>query len=301
MSENTQKSSGQYINIGEYRIRYFEEGQGETLILIHGLGQAMYTFRKNVRVLSEHCHVISIDLLGHGFSSKPEIDYSIDDFSKLIVDFMNAMEIQKASLLGFSTGAIIALDVAIKYPQYVKQLFLLSPGGVTKTYPSLIKHLSTPIISDIIFTFFNQSMIKSVLDQAYFDPTLVTKDVIRHYHKVLSKKENLDACILAYSNWDDENIAYELSSVKAPAYIFWGEEDTWHPINMLELYEDALPEVYSATLPDCGHMLHEECADEINKKIISVITSFKNFDDSLDDEIIDESDFNKEVEDETEE
>lgn len=291
MSENKEirKSNGQFIKIGENTIRYFEEGQGETVIFIHGLGQAMYTFRKNARILSEHCHVVALDLLGHGLSSKPEIDYTIDDFSKLIVDFMDAMGIEKASLLGFSTGAIIALDVAIKFPKYVKRLFLLTPGGVTKSYPSLIKNFSTPVISDIIFTFFNKSMVKKVLEQAYYDPSFVTKDVIRHYHKVLSNKENLDSAIIAYSNWDDSNIAYELSSVEAPAYIFWGEEDTWHPIEMLELYEDALPEVYSATLPSCGHLLHEECADELNKKITEILTSEINeiMDDSLDNEIVD--------------
>ncbi len=275
MSEknDVRKSGGQYILIGENKVRYYEAGEGETVIFIHGIGQAMYTFRKNVRVLSEYCHVISIDLWGHGLSSKPEIDYTIDDFSRLIIEFMDAMEIKQASLLGFSTGAVIALDAAIKYPDYVKQLILLSPGGVTKTYPSLIKHLSTPIISDFIFTFFNQSMLKNILEQAYYDPSQVTKELISHYHRVLSDKENLDSTIISFSNWDDSNIAYELSSIKAPAYIFWGENDIWHPLEMLELYEDALPEVYSATFPNCGHMIHEECADALNKKLIDILTT----------------------------
>lgn len=282
MSENNEvrKTGGQYILIGGNKVRYYEAGQGETVIFIHGIGQAMYTFRKNIRVLSEHCHVISIDLWGHGLSAKPQIDYTIDDFSKLIVDFMDAMEIKQASLLGFSTGAVIALDTAIKYPDYVKQLILLSPGGVTKTYPSLIKHLSTPIISDIIFTCFNKKMIQSILEQAYYDPSLITKDLITHYYKVLSDKENLDSTIITYSNWDDSNIAYELSSIKSPAYIFWGENDTWHPLEMLELYEDALPEVYSATFQNCGHIIHEECADALNKKLIEIFTT--NNDDFLD-------------------
>ena len=274
MSEinEVRNTGGQYISINGNKVRYYESGQGETVIFIHGIGQAMYTFRKNIRVLSEHCHVISIDLWGHGLSSKPQIDYTIDDFSKLIVDFMDAMQIKKASLLGFSTGAIIALDVAIKKPDYVKQLILLSPGGVTKSYPSIIKHLSTPIISDFIFTFFNKKMIKSILEQAYFDPFLVSRDLVSHYYKVLSNKENLDSTIIAYTNWDDSNIAYELSSITVPAYIFWGENDTWHPLEMLELYEDALPEVFSATFPDCGHILHEECADALNKKLIEIFT-----------------------------
>ena len=268
--QEVRKSGGQYITIGEYNVRYFEEGQGETVIFIHGIGQAMYTFRKNVRVLSEHCHVISIDLLGHGLSDKPDIDYTINDFSKLIVDFMDAMNIEKASLLGFSTGAIIALDVAIKYPKLVTRLILLSTGGVTKNYHWQIKHLSTPILSDILFTLFNKSMLKNVIEDAYYDPSLVTGDLVRHYFKVLSNRENLDSTIVAYSNWDDSNIAYELSSIEAPAYIFWGENDKWHPLEMLELYEDALSDVYSATFADCGHILHEERADEFNKKLIEI-------------------------------
>ena len=275
MSENNQsrRSAGQYIMIGENRIRYFEEGQGETVIFIHGLGQAMYNFRKIVHVLAEHCHVVTIDLIGHGLSDKPECDYSIADFSKLIIDFMDAMAIENATLLGFSTGAIIALDVAISRPEYVKRLILLTPGGLTKQYPSTLKHLTVPILSDLIFTFFNASLVKKVLRAAYFDPTFVTPDMIRHYYKVLSNKENLDAMITAYSNWDDSNIAYELSEVKAPSYIFWGENDDWHPLELLELYEEALPDVYSATFADCGHMLHEEKADELNKKLIEIVSS----------------------------
>lgn len=275
MSENNQsrRATGQYIMLGENRIRYFEEGEGETVILIHGLGQAMYTFRKNVHVLAEYCHVVTIDLIGHGLSDKPECDYSIPDFSKLIVDFMDAMAIENATLLGFSTGAIIALDVAISHPEYVKRLILLSPGGLTRQYPSLLKHSTVPILSDILFTFFNASFVKKVLRAAYFDPTFVTPDMVRHYYKVLSDKENLDAMISAYTNWDDSHIAYALSEVKAPSYIFWGENDDWHPLELLELYEEALPDVYSATFADCGHMLHEEKADELNKKLIEIVSS----------------------------
>ncbi|MBR2861362.1 MAG: alpha/beta fold hydrolase [Clostridia bacterium] len=274
MSENNavRRASGQYIEIGNKKIRYFEEGVGDTVIMIHGIGQAMYTFRKSVHVLSEYCHVITIDLIGHGLSDKPECDYTIDDFSQLVNDFMYAMDIPSATLMGFSTGAIIALDVALKHPEKVERLILLSPGGITKTYPSLIKHLTTPIISDLIFTFFSSSMVKKVLEEAYYDPGFVTTDVVRHYYKVLSNKENLDAAMIALSNWNDEDIAYQLADVKAPAYIFWGENDTWHPMDMLELYEEALPDVYSATFAECGHLLHEERADELNKKLIEIFT-----------------------------
>ncbi len=267
------KNSGQYIMIGDNRVRYFEEGEGETVLFIHGIGQAMYTFRKNVHALSQYCHVVTVDLLGHGLSDKPDIDYTIDDFSSMIYDFTQAMALENITLLGFSTGAVIALDVAQKHPELVKRLILLSPGGVTKTYPATVKFLTVPVISDIIFTFFSTKTVKKVLTQAYFDPTMVSRDLVRHYYKVLSNRENLDSAMTALANWNDEEIAYRMSEIKAPSYIFWGEEDTWHPLSMLDLYEDALPEVLSYTLADCGHILHEERSDEFNKKLIEIVSA----------------------------
>ncbi len=275
MSELNQerRNSGQYIMIGENRIRYFEEGEGETVILIHGIGQAMYTFRKNVHALSQYCHVVTLDLIGHGLSDKPECDYTIDDFSNLIIDFMRAFAIEKATLMGFSTGGVIALDVAQKRPELVSRLILLSPGGMTKTYPATIKNLTRPIISDIIFTLFSKKDIKRVLLQAYYNPSLVTSDVVRHYNRVLSNKENLDAAMRALANWNDSYISENLSKIQAPTYIFWGENDSWHSLDMLEMYESELEDVYSATFAQCGHLLHEECADELNKKLIEIVSS----------------------------
>lgn len=267
------KNSGQYIMIGDNRVRYFEEGEGETVLFIHGIGQAMYTFRKNVHVLSQYCHVVTVDLLGHGLSDKPDIDYSIDDFSSMIYDFTQAMALENITLLGFSTGAVIALDVAQKHPELVKRLILLSPGGVTRTYPATVKFLTVPVISDIIFTFFSTKTVKKVLTQAYFDPTMVSRDLVRHYYKVLSNRENLDSAMTALSNWNDTEIADRMSEIQMPTYIFWGEEDTWHPLSMLDLYEEALPEVLSYTLADCGHILHEERSDEFNKKLIEIVSA----------------------------
>ncbi len=272
MSEIRQ-SNGQFIMLGETKIRYFEQGEGETVLFIHGLGQAMYTFRRNVLELAKHCHVVSIDLIGHGLSSCVDCEYTIADFSKLLADFMDAMNIEKATLVGFSTGAMIALDVAENYPDLVKRLVLLSPGGITKSYPSQIKNLKKPFLADLLFTFFSKSMIKKVLMQAYYNPSFVKKDVIEHYYKILSNSSTRDAFITSVANWDDLNVYENLSLVSAPSYIFWGEEDTFHPILMLETFEEELSDVYVATLASCGHMVHEERANEINQKLISIISS----------------------------
>ncbi len=269
---NERRSSGQYIEIGGNNIRYFEEGEGATLVFIHAIGQAMYTFRKNVHALAEYCHVVTIDLIGHGLSDKPDSDYTVSDFTDLVSDFLDAMGITSATLCGFSTGAMIAADVALRRPDAVEQLIFISPGGITKQYPYLVRALTKPIISDILFTFFSPTMVKRVLAEAYYDPQLNKRDVVRHYYKVLSNKDNLDAAMVSLSAYNDSEIMDQLPALQCPTYVFWGENDTWHPLSMLEVFEDALPEVYAATVPECGHLLHEEKSDEFNKKLIEIMS-----------------------------
>jgi len=268
------RSSGQYIKLGDCNVRYFEEGEGKTLIFIHGIGQAMYAFRRNVHQLSEYCHVVTLDLLGHGLSDKPEdFDYNIEGFSQLISSFMDAMGIDKATLAGFSTGAVIALNVAIKYPEKVDKLILISPGCITKQYPTAIKLAQKPAFADLVFTFFNKHTVQKILTEAYYDPSFANADTVRHYYRVLSDKDNLDCAITSITefNADYEEVISNLSEVKCPSFVFWGENDLWHPIQTLELFEDNLQDIYVATIAECGHFMHEEKSEEFNQKVSDIM------------------------------
>ncbi|MBP5661874.1 MAG: alpha/beta hydrolase [Clostridia bacterium] len=275
MSESTETRglSGQYIQAGGRKIRYYEEGEGENLLMIHGIGQAMYTFRRNVHALSEYCRVITVDLIGHGLSDKPDCAYTIDDFTEMLVDFIDAMELKELVLAGFSTGGIIALNLAVKHPDLIRKLVLLTPGGLTKTCPATLRRAAKPLLSDFVFTFFRPHTVRKVLLEAYYDPRMASKSVVNHYFKVLSHHDNLDACLRALAAWNDSAVMDSLSLVKAPVYLFWGEDDTWHPLSMMERFEDELPDVYSATFGECGHLPHEEHAEEFNKKLIEIVTS----------------------------
>lgn len=265
------RASGQYLQLGTYRIRYFEEGSGPVLLMIHGLGQAMYTFRRNVHVLSEYAHVITLDLPGHGLSDKPETVGTLESYTDVVIDFIDAMELSDVTLLGFSTGAEIALNVSLKAPEKLRQLVLLSPGGITKTFPGCIRRAGKPLFSDLIFNFFSVKMMRKALKSAYFDTAYVTGEVVRHYYKVLGNRENLDAAMNSFAAWDDRALMEQLSSVSIPTYLFWGEQDEWHPLSMLEAFEDGLEELYVGTFADCGHALHVERAAELNKKLIALI------------------------------
>lgn len=272
MSENTLfGQDGKYIDVGENKIYYYEEGVGAPVIFIHGIGQSIFTFRKNINEFAACFRVIAVDLIGHGNSDKPEIKYTISDYSEMIYSFMQALEIENAHFFAFSTGGIITIDLALKHPEVVKKLMLISPGGLTEHYPAKIKNLTIPLLSDFIFHFSNRRSLEKVLASGYFDRTNLNDQVVEGYYKFLSEDYSLDSVITTFNNWDDQEILDSLCLIQSPTYIFWGECDTWHPIELLELFEDYIEDLYSATVRNGGHFVHEEKFRELNRKAIELL------------------------------
>jgi len=264
-------SFGQYIDVDGVNVHYYEEGYGTPVIFLHGIGQSMYTFRNNLKDFSACFRVIALDLLGHGGTDGNDSDLLIENYSDFLLSFMNTLNIEQAHFFAFSTGAIIAMDFALAFPEKVNKLILISPGGVTPTYPALIKSAATPIIKDFTFTFFNKGMIRKTLESGYFDKTMVTDDMVENYFYELSDQKNLDTAMHTISQWNDCDVYDNMSELGDGVYIFWGECDEWHPLEQLEEFEDAIPNLYAATVRNGGHMIHEEKSREINRKAIELL------------------------------
>lgn len=264
---------GQYIDVDGVNVHYYEEGFGTPVIFLHGIGQSMYTFRNNLKDFSACFRVIALDLLGHGDTDGNDSDFLIEDYSDFLLSFMNVMNIEQAHLFAFSTGAVIAMDFALAYPEKVKKLILISPGGVTASYPAIIRSASKPILQDFTFTFFNRGMLRKTLESAYFDKTMVTEDMIENYFELLSDPKNLDTAIHTVNNWNSTDVYENMNALSQNVYIFWGECDEWHPLEQLEQFEDEIPEaqLYAATVRNGGHMIHEEKSREINRKAIELL------------------------------
>lgn len=267
----TGDEAGQFIDVDGVSIHYYEEGFGTPVLFIHGIGQSMFTFRHNIPDFAACFRVIALDLPGHGESDPLEGDYLIENYSETLLSFMNALNIESAHLFAFSTGAIIALDFALAFPERVKKLILITPGGVNENYPAGIRSLLTPIVGDLSFSFFSKKKIRQVLQSAYFDRTRVTDDIVDNYFEHLSDKVRLDAAVTTLQFWDDEVIHDNLHTLNNSVYIFWGENDAWHPLDDLETFEEKLPNVYAATVRNGGHMIHEEKHRELNRKSIELL------------------------------
>ena len=119
-------------------LHYIEQGEGQPLILLHGNGESCDYFEHQIPCFAAEYRVIAIDTRGHGLSPRGEKPFTIKQFAEDLHDFMDAHNLEKAILLGFSDGGNIALTFALKYPERVKKLILnganLFPSGVKARY-----------------------------------------------------------------------------------------------------------------------------------------------------------------------
>lgn len=122
----------------DIQLHYAERGAGKPLVLLHGNGEDGSYFVHQMEYFARNYRVVALDTRGHGQSPRGEAPFTIAQFAEDLNGFLDQMGIARASLLGFSDGANIALQFALKYPERVERLILnggnLNPKGVKARY-----------------------------------------------------------------------------------------------------------------------------------------------------------------------
>jgi pimeloyl-ACP methyl ester carboxylesterase len=132
------------ITVNGDRIAYRDAGAGEVLLLVHGLGGSSASWAEVLPKLSGNYRVIAPDLLGHGQSDKPHSDYSPAMFASLLRDLLDALGIDKVTVVGHSLGGGVAMTFAARHREYCERLVLLNSGGFGAEVTVLLRMLSLP-------------------------------------------------------------------------------------------------------------------------------------------------------------
>lgn len=116
---------------------FIDKGQGEPLILLHGNGENCDYFKGQIDEFAQYFHVYALDTRGHGKTPRGNSPFTIRQFADDLLGFMDAHQIMKAHLLGFSDGGNIAMIFAMRYPERVNRLILdganLNAKGVKRS------------------------------------------------------------------------------------------------------------------------------------------------------------------------
>jgi 2-hydroxy-6-oxonona-2,4-dienedioate hydrolase len=120
-----------FVSAAGVRTRVIEAGDGPPLILLHGTGGHAEAYLRNLASLSRDFRVIAYDMVGHGFTDKPDRPYTLDVYAEHLLALLDALEIERADLSGESLGGWVAAWFAQAQPARVRRLILTTPGNVT--------------------------------------------------------------------------------------------------------------------------------------------------------------------------
>lgn len=134
----------QTITLHGDRVAYRDEGTGEALLLIHGMGGSSFNWREVIPRLSARYRVLAPDLLGHGQSDKPRGDYSVGAFAVVLRDLLDALYIPQVTVVGHSLGGGVAMQFAHQHREYCRRQVLVSSGGLGMEVGLLLRMLSLP-------------------------------------------------------------------------------------------------------------------------------------------------------------
>lgn len=133
---------GHAVRLPELRAHVVEAGTGTPILLLHGFPQSSREWSRAMPLLAQHGHVIAPDLRGFGNSEAPDARYGLAELRSDAVALLNALEIERAVVVGHDIGALVAMSLAIEHPERVTHVGVLSvPPMYVRPRPSMVRSM----------------------------------------------------------------------------------------------------------------------------------------------------------------
>lgn len=251
---------GAQIETVNASLHFLKFGEGEPLLLLHGLGQSIFTWRKCFWMLEEDFTVYALDLPGHGCSEKAGMAYAVEDFSLAIESFMIKQGLESAHIVAFGETATFALDFAEQNPDMAKSLVLVSPllerdDPKGKCY--------SPFIASCSRFMFSKKSFAADLDSWFFDKTLASDFVINEYYLPFEDKALRQILKIAYANYNDIEVKENITKITAPMLIVRGIDDRLSPEMENGLGGLPLLRAKAFSVRNCGWLVQEEKPEKL--------------------------------------
>ncbi len=232
----------------------------EIMVLIHGFSVPSYIWDETYyEAIDRGFGVIRLDLYGRGYSSNPDVIYNDELYANQVVGLLDYLQVsQKVNFAGLSNGGRVISKIAIKYPERVKRLIYVAPGGFhgDKSLPD-----TTPVSDEDIKTFIatNYPTIAKGQLQDFKYPRRF-KGWDKKYEELLKYKGFARALIsTSRNNFVLDDINSQIGQSEIPQFAIWGDSDTVLPLNEVRnKLSELMPNLKLFVIQDSGHLPHKE-------------------------------------------
>jgi pimeloyl-ACP methyl ester carboxylesterase len=252
------------------RLYYEDDGFGEPVVMISGLGGDAHFWYKQVPALAAHFRVITFDNRDTARSDKPETPYGVRDLAGDVDGLLRVLEIERAHVVGASGGGFIAQEFALSYPQRVRSLVLCctSPGGAhaepipAQTLALLANRSGDP--ERDLRAFLAVQVATDYLDARAGEVDAYVAWRVAHPQPLPSYQRQLAAFVA-------HDAADRLSALRIPVLILHGAHDRVVPARNAALLAERIPRARVHIFDDAGHLFLWERAEEANRLIVEFL------------------------------
>ncbi|MBN1295641.1 alpha/beta hydrolase [bacterium] len=267
------------------RLHFESRGTGPGLLLIHGFGGSIASWRHLMPALGLMRHTVAVDLLGHGDSPKPETaEYTAAHQATLVLNLCDHLTMDRFVICGHSYGGTVALHLAWDIlcgdhtkacagapspeKERLQGLIIVSGAAYPQDLPWHLKGMRSPYSVRLNEVVSPEAQMRLVLMNLFHNPLNITRQIISDYAWPMRSPGYHKALHETVKNIvpeDPERLVERYREIKTPALLIWGEKDTVVPPDIGEkLHLDLVNSTFHV-IPDCGHMpMHEKPVELLN-------------------------------------
>lgn len=256
------------LNVDELEIEYLRGGSGPTLVLLHGFGADKDNWSRIARYLVDDFDVIAIDLPGFGNSTKDiSLNYDVGSQVARLKRITDVLGLDTFSIAGSSMGGYIAGNFAAKYPEAVKNLWLISPLGVEGAQASEMfiatQHGAAPVVLPR-----TEAEFSALLDALFVEAPFIPSPVVSYLSAEAVESVELNSKIFEQIHrmrdgkpHPDAPLDTVLTHYTGPVLITWGDKDRVLHVSGAAVLKGVVPQARVNILVDVGHLPMVESPD----------------------------------------
>jgi len=266
-----------YTTVGGIQVRYLKTGSGPNLVLLHTLRTQLDLFRNIIPRLAEHFTVYACDYPGHGWSDIPHADYAPENFYQWTAEFLEAVDVREACVVGVSIGGTIALVLAARQNPRIARVIAINPydyppaGGIRSS--SLIARLvlgpaGVPILGATLMRLRNKFVSDAIMSGGVASADALPPELRGQFYEVGERRGHYQGFLSLLSHerrWSEARNLYPRIGI--PTLLVYGQQD-WAPVAQRERTGGLIPGVVVKTVANGGHFLSLDRPAEVTDLIV---------------------------------
>lgn len=267
-----------HLDLGGYRLHYLDAGQGPPVLLLHGFGDSVYSWRHNIKPLVQAgFRVVALDLPGLGESETPAgFAFTVEAVAAQITAFLDALNVDRVDVVGNSLGGNLALFLARYHPDRIRRIVLTGPACYPSCRHDILSALArSPITAALVEPILAPWNFRLMIRFCYDDPDRVTDDNVSQRCLPLNRpdfRNNLIRLGGSYFSQGFLDLSWSYHRIAIPVLAVWGEHDRIIRTdrNAQRLHQD-IPGSRLVIMKQAGHLPHEEQPGGFNRLMLDFL------------------------------